>query len=453
MENFIEKYKINYDKINLKNRIINYLYYIVNIIVLLACISIREYLIYVLILSLICFIIFTLVHTNIYLNSLSKLYSSLKFDYDNYQETQQILNSICMQFPKHKDRQIQLTLYLTSLACNESPEKLIDAFLIYQKELNSNNAKAILELLNIYFYKEFPLNTKIETKKLQRLFSNNNKPDKVINKIKEAFDQKDYQQILDLLKEIDDVHFYEFRDFIEAVTKYQINKDKQILDNYVEEKHVPIYNTVIKILEHDEIKYDKKYIDLYQQLTKNQVQYNHIQSKKVRKTLIIAIIYFGIIIFIFNQALSSTSQTYNSMQEYVNEQYDDLDHVETILEFNQNGWHIGLARSNQDFDSDGSTAEKIVSIMPTYHILSIYEEDGKIIDSYSNSQTILTESYIIARVMDNEGTVIVSFSPAKILYKGKDISVETKSYVENDFTVGFVNGEFNESYLEIESSQ
>ena len=42
---------------------------------------------------------------------------------------------------------------------------------------------------------------------------------------------------------------------------------------------------------------------------------------------------------------------------------------------------------------------------------------------YSNSQTILTESYIIARVMDNEGTVIVSFSPAKILYKGKDISV------------------------------
>lgn len=27
MENFIEKYKINYDKINLKNRIINYLYY------------------------------------------------------------------------------------------------------------------------------------------------------------------------------------------------------------------------------------------------------------------------------------------------------------------------------------------------------------------------------------------------------------------------------------------
>lgn len=91
--------------------------------------------------------------------------------------------------------------------------------------------------------------------------------------------------------------------------------------------------------------------------------------------------------------------------------------------------------------------------MPTYHILSIYEEDGKIIDSYSNSQTILTESYIIARVMDNEGTVIVSFSPAKILYKGKDISVETKSYVENDFTVGFVNGEFNESYLEIESSQ
>ena len=55
--------------------------------------------------------------------------------------------------------------------------------------------------------------------------------------------------------------------------------------------------------------------------------------------------------------------------------------------------------------------------------------------------------------MDNEGTVIVSFSPAKILYKGKDISVETKSYVENDFTVGFVNGEFNESYLEIESSQ
>ena len=116
MENFIEKYKINYDKINLKNRIINYLYYIVNIIVLLACISIREYLIYVLILSLICFIIFTLVHSNIYLNSLSKLYSSLKFDYDNYQETQQILNSICMQFPKHKDRQIQLTLYLTSLA-------------------------------------------------------------------------------------------------------------------------------------------------------------------------------------------------------------------------------------------------------------------------------------------------------------------------------------------------
>ena len=98
----------------------------------------------------------------------------------------------------------------------------------------------------------------------------------------------------------------------------------------------------LKILEHDEIKYDKKYIDLYQQLTKNQVQYNHIQSKKVRKTLIIAIIYFGIIIFIFNQALSSTSQTYNSMQEYVNEQYDDLDHVETILEFNQNGWHIGL---------------------------------------------------------------------------------------------------------------
>ena len=188
METFIEKYKINYDKINLKNRIINYLYYIVNIIVLLACISIREYLIYVLILSLICFIIFTLVHTNIYLNSLSKLYSSLKFDYDNYQETQQILNSICMQFPKHKDRQIQLTLYLTSLACNESPEKLIDAFLIYQKELNSNNAKVILELLNIYFYKEFPLNTKIETKKLQRLFSNNNKPDKVINKIKEAFD-------------------------------------------------------------------------------------------------------------------------------------------------------------------------------------------------------------------------------------------------------------------------
>ncbi|WP_346677322.1 hypothetical protein [Erysipelatoclostridium sp. An173] len=188
MENFIEKYKINYDKINLKNRIINYLYYIVNIIVLLACISIREYLIYVLILSLICFIIFTLVHTNIYLNSLSKLYSSLKFDYDNYQETQQILNSICMQFPKHKDRQIQLTLYLTSLACNESPEELIDAFLIYQKELNSNNAKVILELLNIYFYKEFPLNTKIETKKLQRLFSNNNKPDKVINKIKEAFD-------------------------------------------------------------------------------------------------------------------------------------------------------------------------------------------------------------------------------------------------------------------------
>lgn len=452
MENFIEKYKINYDKINLKNRIINYLYYIVNIIVLLACISIREYLIYVLILSLICFIIFTLVHTNIYLNSLSKLYSSLKFDYDNYQETQQILNSICMQFPKHKDRQIQLTLYLTSLACNESPEELIDAFLIYQKELNSNNAKVILELLNIYFYKEFPPNTKIETKKLQRLFSNN-KPDKVINKIKEAFDQKDYQQILDLLKEIDDVHFYEFRDFIEAVTKYQINKDKQILDNYVEKKHVPIYNTVIKILEHDEIKYDKKYIDLYQQLTKDQVQYNHIQSKKVRKTLIIAIIYFGIIIFIFNQALSSTSQTYNSMQEYVNEQYDDLDHVETILEFNQNGWHIGLARSNQDFDSDGSTAEKIVSIMPTYHILSIYEEDGKIIDSYSNSQTILTESYIIARVMDNEGTVIVSFSPAKILYKGKDISVETKSYVENDFTVGFVNGEFNESYLEIESSQ
>ena len=73
MGNFIEKYKINYDKINLKNRIINYLYYIVNIIVLLACISIREYLIYVLILSLICFIIFTLVHTNIYLNSLSKL--------------------------------------------------------------------------------------------------------------------------------------------------------------------------------------------------------------------------------------------------------------------------------------------------------------------------------------------------------------------------------------------
>ena len=69
---------------------------------------------------------------------------------------------------------------------------------------------------------------------------------------------------------------------------------------------------------------------------------------------------------------------------------------DTILEFNQNGWHIGLARSNQDFDSDGSTAEKIVSIMPTYHILSIYEEDGKIIDSYSNSQTILTESYIIS---------------------------------------------------------
>ena len=253
------------------------------------------------------------------------------------------------------------------------------------KYARKNNAKVILELLNIYFYKEFPLNTKIETKKLQRLFSNNNKPDKVINKIKEAFDQKDYQQILDLLKEIDDVHFYEFRDFIEAVTKYQINKDKQILDNYVEEKHVPIYNTVIKILEHDEIKYDKKYIDLYQQLTTDQVQYNHIQSKKVRKTLIIAIIYFGIIIFIFNQALSSTSQTYNSMQEYINEQYDDLDHVETILEFNQNGWHIGLARSNQDFDSDGSTAEKIVSIMPTYHILSIYEEDGKIIDNYSNS--------------------------------------------------------------------
>lgn len=227
-----------------------------------------------------------------------------------YEYVEKLMKEICLRYPKHKDRSEQIYLYLSSLTYFSTSHELLKNIQLYQDEL-MKSPLGIIYLNEVYSYlyvsfqnqeefeKWYPQKMKQYQRQMKKVNKNKNIYNGYLNlQINQCIFQKQYQKALELLKDytILNQRDQENYDYTKTYLSYHIEEKTSLLEEYLQQDHLPHYYKKIECLLHHQPFENEEDQEIFKEMLEKYKHQKMKIGKKQRRKQIFLVIFIIILV-------------------------------------------------------------------------------------------------------------------------------------------------------------